>query len=134
MTKGKNMEKFTIELPFLFGDHHVIEIRKLLGELPGIGDIYVSSSFNTAEITYDPSVTEPAKIKDCLEKAGYVEDVFIPVEIGVSVAAEKMNSPYFRRTNSFETTRKVVSFTQTVTTPNHKKWPFPGIGFNKSDE
>jgi len=122
------MEKFTIALPFLFGDHHVLEVRKILGELPGIGDIYVSSSFHTVEVSYDPAMTDPNKITATLEEAGYLGDVIMPVETGVSEAAEKMNSPYFRKTNVYENTRKVVSFTQNIGVPNRRVWPCPGLG------
>jgi len=122
------MEKFTIDLPFLFGDHHVLEVRKILGELPGIGDIYVSSSFHTVEVSYDPAVIDPNKITATLEEAGYLGDVIMPVETGVSEAADKMSSPYFRKTNVYENTTKVVSFTQNIGVPNQRVWPCPGLG------
>jgi copper chaperone CopZ len=122
------MEKFTIDLPFLFGDHHVLEVRKILGELPGIGDIYVSSSFHTVEVTYDPAVIDSKKISATLEEAGYLGDVTMPVETGISASAENMNSPYFRKTNVYQNTQKVTSFTQNIVVSNRRVWPCPGFG------
>lgn len=122
------MVKLTLDLPFLFGDHHVIEVRRLLNEISGVVDTYVSSSFHMAEVTYDPAVTGPEKITACLEEAGYLGDAVIPEEIGVSSTSEKMNSPSFRRTDIYETTRKVISFRQNISILNRRVWPCPGFG------
>ena len=122
------MVKLTLDLPFLFGDHHVIEVRRLINEISGVLDTYVSSSFHMAEVTYDPAMTSPEKITACLEEAGYLGDAVIPEEIGVSSTSEKMNSPFFRRTDIYETTRKVVSFRQNMSLLNRRIWPCPGFG------
>jgi copper chaperone CopZ len=122
------MEKYKIELPFLFGDHHVIEIRKILGELPGVTDLYVSSSFHTVEVNYDPEVINTQKITACLEEAGYLGETGMPVEFGVSSVEENLNSPYFRKSNVYEATRKVTSFTQIIGINNRRLWPCPGFG------
>jgi copper chaperone CopZ len=118
----------TLDLPFLFADHHVKEVKRLLTELTGVTDTYVSSSFHIAEITYDPELTSPEKITASLEEAGYLSDAVIPEEIGVSTASEKMNSPYFRKTDIYETTKNVVSFRQTMALLNRHVWPCPGFG------
>ena len=122
------MVKFTLDLPFLFGDHHVIEVKRLLNEISGVIDTYVSSSFHMVEVTYDPTVTGPEKITVILEEAGYLGDAVIPEEIGVSSTSDKMNSPFFRKTDVYETTRKVVSFRQTMSLLNRTVWPCPGFG------
>jgi copper chaperone CopZ len=122
------MAKFTFDLPFLFGDHHVIEVRRLLKEVPGVSDMYVSSSFHTVEVTYDPDATNPEKITASLEEAGYLGDTLVPEEVAVLSSSERMNSPYFRKTDIYETTRKITSFRQTLSVLNRHVWPCPGFG------
>lgn len=122
------MMKFSFDLPFLFGDHHVIEVKRLINEIPGVMDSYVSSSFHIVEVTYDQDMTGPEKITACLEEAGYIGEDIIPEEIGVSSTSDKMNSPFFRKTNIYETTQKVVSFKQNLLLSNRRTWPCPGFG------
>ena len=47
------MKKKLFELPTLYGDHHVIEVKRLLSEIPGVLDIYASSAFQVVEVPYD---------------------------------------------------------------------------------
>ncbi len=49
------MEKYTLDLPTMYGDHHVLEVRRILLEIPGIQDVYASSAFRAVEVTYDPA-------------------------------------------------------------------------------
>ena len=44
------MKKISLDLPTLFGDHHVTEVRRLLLELPGVAEVYASSSFQIVEV------------------------------------------------------------------------------------
>ena len=67
-------------------------------------------------------------IKRGLEEAGYLGETGIPVETGVSSTSENLNSPYFRRANVYEATRKVTSFTQIIGISNRRLWPCPGFG------
>jgi len=120
--------KLTLYLPFLFGDHHVTEVRKLLGAISGIQDLYVSSSFHAVELDYDPAQTSPEKINEVLEEAGYLGDAVIPEEIGASSVSDKMNSPFFRKTDIYATTQKVTSFRQNLSLLNRHIWPVPGFG------
>ena len=38
------METKSFEAPALYGDHHVSEVRRILLELTGVNEVYVSSS------------------------------------------------------------------------------------------
>ena len=122
------MVKFVFDLPFLFGDHHVIEVKKLLEKITGVAETYVSSSFHTVEVTYNPDLTGPEAFIACLEEAGYIGEAIIPEEIGVSSTSDKMNSPFFRKTNVYDATPKVVSFRQSLVLLNRRVWPIPGFG------
>ena len=70
-----HMEKTSIELPSMYGDHHVIEVRRILLEIPGVEDVYASSGFQIVEVDYDPEKTEAADIKAKLEEAGAVVEI-----------------------------------------------------------
>jgi hypothetical protein len=48
------MNTLTLELPAIYGDHHVLEVRRILFELPGIEDVYASSNFRRRDPTIRP--------------------------------------------------------------------------------
>ena len=48
------MDTLTLEVKTMYGDHHVVEVRRILLGLPGVEDVYASSSFRVVEVTYDP--------------------------------------------------------------------------------
>jgi copper chaperone CopZ len=121
------MEVLSIELPAMYGDHHVIEVRRLLFEIPGIDDVYASSGFRAVEITYDPAKASPEGIKTKLDEAGYIGELPIPVEVpGESAATGNGRKGFFRHTTAFKATNEVVSFGQTVNYEGRALWPCPG--------
>ena len=123
------MQKATFETPALYGDHHVIEIRRILLELPGVIDVYASSAFQVVEVTYDPEKINDLEISVKLDQAGYLSEWSVPVEAGATAYhAEAGLKPYFRHTAAYEQTRLVVSFAQNVAYLGRPLWPCPGMG------
>lgn len=121
------MEKITLELPAMYGDHHVLEVRRILSEIKGISDIYASSSFRIVDITFDPKKTSQKKIEEELEKVGYSGDLDIPDE-GDRPATEGMDEKYFRHTSAYAQTKNTVGFRQNIGYEGRALWPCPGIG------
>jgi copper chaperone CopZ len=121
------VEKLTIDLPAMYGDHHVVEVRRILLELPGIEDVYASSSFRAAEISYDPAKIESKTITDKLSESGYIGELPIPEETDVPATEGNGKKPYFRHTEAYEETKKVVSFAQNVGFEGRALWPCPGM-------
>lgn len=121
------MPKLTLELPNMFGDHHVIEVRRLLFDLPGIEDVYASSGFHVVEITYDEAQLDPDQIQNVLDQAGYLGELPHPSETG-KAATEEGSGTYFRHTAAFAQTGKAVGFTQHVPYVGRPLWPCPGMG------
>ena len=76
------MEKKSFELPAMYADHHVVEVRRILLETPGVEDVYASSAFQVAEVTYDPDTTSESAIAQKLEEAGYLGDFVVTAEAG----------------------------------------------------
>jgi copper chaperone CopZ len=121
------MEKLTVELPAMYGDHHVVEVRRILLELSGVEDVYASSSFQAAEISYDSGKIKPEAIKAKLDKAGYLGELPIPSETDTPATESNGKKYFFRHTESYEETQQVVSFSQNVGHEGHGLWPCPGM-------
>lgn len=119
----------TFDTPALYGDHHVVEVRQILFELPGIEDVYASSAFRIVEVTFDDEKTNEEAIAKSLESAGYLTEWLIPEEKGIAAALQSDRSmAYFRHTEVFETSRQVVSFAQRVNYSGKPLWNCPGFG------
>jgi len=122
------MEVLNLELPAMYGDHHVIEVRRLLMQTPGVEEVYASSGFRAAEVTYDPGEVSAEDIKEKLDKAGYIGELLIPVEVPAQSASTGSGKKgFFRHTAAFETTNHTVSFGQTVNYEGRALWPCPGM-------
>ncbi len=119
------METLTLDLPALYGDHHVIEVRRILLALPGVKDVYASSCFHVVEVSFDPAQIDQATITATLEEAGYLQELPIPVETGALFG--QGNDRFFRHTTAYKQTRQTVSFGQVVPNEGRPLWPCPGM-------
>lgn len=126
------MESLILKLPALYADHHVIEVRRVLSALPGVGDIYASSAFQSVEIEYDSTLTNPQDIERVLDDAGYLAELPVPVEIGAEVG--QVEKPFFRHTTAYTQVGRTVSFAQEITSTSRPLWPCPGMGVIKQKE
>ena len=130
------MKTFTIDVPAMYGDHHVQEVRRILLSLPGVTDVYASSSFQVVEITYEPTQIEETVFEEKLKEAGYTGELEIPVESGVSAYNQEGISQFIRHTATYETTRHSISFGQTAGYSGRPLWNCPGLGIlnNKMED
>jgi copper chaperone CopZ len=127
----------TFDTPALYGDHHVVEVRRILQELPGVEDVYASSAFRIVDVTYDDTAISEAQIGETLEQSGYLNEMVMPQEASEAVyAGGDRSMAYFRHTDVFETSRQVVSFAQKVNYSGRPLWNCPGFGVikNKMEE
>ncbi len=122
------METLTIDVPAMYGDHHVTEVRRILLEMPGVEDVYASSAFRVVEVTFDEAQVSAEAIKARLEEAGYLGDLLVPVETAAPPTEENSREVYFRHSAAFEAAGNVVSFAQNVTHAGRPLWPCPGMG------
>ena len=131
------MKTVTIETPALYGDHHVVEVRRILLELPGVSDVYASSAFHIVEVIFDPAKINEETIQNKLGEFGYLDELLMATEAGRSahLITDKADV-FFRHTEVFETTREVVSFAQRVSYNGKPLWYCPGMGVvnNKMEE
>lgn len=128
------METKSFEAPALYGDHHVSEVRRILLELTGVGEVYASSAFQTIEVTFDPAKIKSEQIEARLQEAGYLGEIPMLVETGIAV--EKVgNDAFFRHTAVYETVKTTVTFAQRVDHDTTRPlWPCPGMGPIKKTE
>lgn len=122
------MNTATFEIPTMYGDHHVLEVRNILLALPGVKDVYASSAFGIVQVSYDPSLTNDLQIQIKLDEAGYLREWSVPTEIITDTYQEATGKSYFRHTEVFETSKQVVSFAQNVSYLGRPLWPCPGMG------
>jgi copper chaperone CopZ len=122
------MEKKSYELPAMYADHHVVEVRRILFELPGVKDVYASSAFQVAEVTYDPEVVGESAIAGKLEEAGYLGDFAVSTEAGKPATSKNGDGIYFRHTEAYKQTKDTIGFAQNVNYVGRPLWPCPGLG------
>lgn len=120
------MAVLMLDVPAMYGDHHVIEVHRLLLTLPGITEVYASSYLKTVEVEYDPAQVTPDAITAKLENAGYLQDLVHPQETGIPAYGED-GSTFFRHTAAYAQTGKTVSFAQAFTSPQRPLIPCPGM-------
>ncbi len=128
------MKTKVFEMPALFADHHVTEVRRLLLELTGVKDIYASSAFHIVEVTYDEKSINDLEIALKLDEAGYLGEWTVPAEAGSGSHSDENQTKYFRHTAVYETVKKTVTFAQRVGYQGRPLWHCPGIGTIKQDE
>lgn len=122
------METLTLDLPAMYGDHHVIEVRRILLGLPGVEAVNASSCFRAVEVTYQPSQIDADAITARLNEAGYLGELTLPFESGEAATSSNGQPVYFRHTAAYQQTGRVVSFAQQVEGTMRALWPCPGLG------
>ncbi|MBN1668479.1 MAG: heavy-metal-associated domain-containing protein [Anaerolineales bacterium] len=122
------MKVMTIDLPAMYGDHHVVEVRRILLEIPGVDEVYASSAFRAAEVRFDPDQASDEVIRAKLDDAGYLTELPIPEEVPAQSASTGMGKKgFYRYTAAHETSRQVIGFGQTIIHSGHGLWPCPGM-------
>ena len=121
------MASLSLELPSMYGDHHVLEVRRILLGFNGVKEVYASSAFRVLEVEYDGRKTPKKTLMAALEEAGYLDGFSIATEPSTP-ANEDIEGAFFRHTEAFEQTGNTVSFEQEVKVQRSPLWPCPGMG------
>jgi copper chaperone CopZ len=122
------MKTKVFELPALYGDHHVTEVRRVLLETPGVQDVYASSGFRVVEIQYDETKTNDLELQVKLDDAGYSGDLLTTIESEKAESSGESTGVYLRHTAAYSQTKLVVSFAQNIGKQGRPLWPCPGMG------
>jgi len=121
------MKSVAIDVPLMYADHHVVEVRKILFEVPGVEAVDASSAFQVVKIEYDPDKTAEDILRQILGKSGYLGDLEVPQESG-KPAVGSDGDTYFRHTAASEAAGMPISFGQEIPASGRPLWRCPGMG------
>ena len=127
------MMSVEVAVPTMYADHHVVEVRRILFEIPGVETIDASAAFQVVGIEYDPEKTSEDVLRQTLDEAGYLGELPVPTESGEPAVGHD-GMTYFRHTAAVETAGNVVSFGQEIISAGRPLWPCPGMGTGSVEE
>ena len=129
------MKTKQFDLPTLYGDHHVIEVRRILMEIPGVDEVYASSSFQAVEIQYDENKVKDTEIQGILGEAGYMGELMAQSESEKAESRGENTEIFLRHTSAYSQTKLTVGFSQSINQNQGRPlWPCPGIGLIKTEK
>jgi copper chaperone CopZ len=121
-----DMKSVAIDVPLMYADHHVVEVRKILFEVSGVEAVDASSAFQVVKIEYDPDKTAEDILRQILGESGYLGDLEVPQESG-KPAVGSGGDTYFRHTVASEAAGTPISFGQEITASERPLWRCPGM-------
>ena len=125
--RGMIMASVTIDVPIMFADHHVVEVRRLLFETAGVENVNASSAFQVVQVDYDAETTSEDALRKTLDDAGYLGELSVSAESG-DPAVGRDGTTFFRHSAAYETAGTAVSFAQDISSSGKALWPCPGMG------
>jgi hypothetical protein len=127
------LEYAEIDVPAMYGDHHVTEVRRILLQLGGVCEVNASSCFHAVRVGFDPRLTGQSALAAALAAAGYLQPLQIPTESELPAGASGRGAAFYRHSAAFEPGRPAVQFTQRVEFSGRPLWPCPGMGVIAAD-
>jgi len=120
------MTSVALDVPAMYADHHVVEVRRILSGIPGVETINASSAFQVVRVEFDPEKTSEEALRQQLDEVGYFNDLPGPAETGEPAAGRE--GTYFRHSAAYESAGTAVAFQQDIGTTGRPLWPCPGLG------
>jgi copper chaperone CopZ len=68
------MDRLVVDVPAMYGDHHVLKVRQVLIDTPGVSDVVASGARRRVAMTFDKAATSPEAILEALRGAGYAPE------------------------------------------------------------
>jgi copper chaperone CopZ len=124
--KEEPVNRLVIDVPTMYADHHVTEVRRLLLEDSCVATVNASSAFHVVEVNFDPEKTSEDALREKLDAAGYTAELDVPLESG-QPAVCRDGDAYFRHTAAYESVGTVLSFGQEIVSTGRPLWPCPGM-------
>ncbi len=66
------MKQIVLEVPGMYGDHHVMAVRELLLGTDGVTEVTASAARRKVAVGFDEAKTSADKVQDALAAAGYM--------------------------------------------------------------
>jgi len=118
------MDKLVLTIPTLYGDHHTTAVRRILGELPGVTDVFVSAAYRQVSLTHDAGKISRQAIEKALSDQGYAPgegELTYPIQ---TIFAEEAT----RHTATISGTGTSLAFAEvTQVVQGRPLWPCPGF-------
>ncbi len=110
---GDELTSVIIDVPAMYADHHVVEVRRILHDVPGVQAVYASSAFGVVEIDFDAEHTSAEELRRQLDEAGYLSPLPVPMESGEPATDRTVaDGRYLRHTTSNAPSGSAVAFRQ----------------------
>jgi copper chaperone CopZ len=68
------MQQLVVDVPGMYGDHHVSQVRAVLLAAKGVNEVTASAARRKVAVRFDEAATSPEAIRDVLASAGYSPD------------------------------------------------------------
>ena len=124
------MKTITFDVPAMYADHHVTEVRRILLDIPGVQEVIASSAFLAVEIAFDPAQIDEPALRDALDAAGYLR----PLETAVETGQAEDNRAFPRHSAVIQQVGRTVSFAQDIPSPGLPVLSCPGIGVLRMED
>lgn len=122
------MDTLVLEVPAMYADHHVVEVRRILLEDPGVDSVDASSAFHVVEVRFEPDRTSADALQKLLDEAGYLGELPVPLESGQpAIGGNGDGVTYFRHSTAREIAGASLGFDQEIASPGLPLWPCPGF-------
>lgn len=69
--EAARVNRLILEIPKLYGDHHVVPIQQLLANRPGIEKVWISPAHRCVQIDFSPENVDADQIRAWLVDGGY---------------------------------------------------------------
>ena len=122
------MTSLVLDVPAMYGDHHVVEVRRLLLANAGVASVDASSAFHVVEIEFDADRTSADDLRTVLDDAGYTGDLPSPAESGnPEFQGQPGGEGFFRHSAAYAPAGKAMSFGQDIVAAGRPLYPCPGM-------
>jgi copper chaperone CopZ len=68
------MKNMTLDVPGMYGDHHVLLVRQVLLALEGVGEVTASAARRKVAVRFDETVSSAEAIQEALASVGYAPE------------------------------------------------------------
>jgi len=75
----ERMNALVVDVPAMYGDHHVLRVRQALLDIKGVDEVTASAARRRVAVKFDETVTSAEAVRAALDKAGYAPEAIIPV-------------------------------------------------------
>ena len=65
------MKDIVIDVPAMYADHHVLQVRQALLGIEGVGEVVASAAKRKVAVRFDESATSLEVVRETLASAGY---------------------------------------------------------------